>query len=421
MMFAIVDCNNFYASCERVFNPSLIGKPVVVLSNNDGCIIARSEEAKALGIGMGVPAFEVADIIQQHNVHVFSSNYTLYGDMSRRVMGVIAEFAPSVEIYSIDEAFISFEGYTHIDIEAFCRKLRQTILQWIGIPVSIGVGTTKTLSKAANYFAKKQKTYAGVCIITDENREELLGQLPAEEVWGIGSRYARFLQQYGICTALDFTRMPISWVQKHMTVVGVRLHQELRGIMTYDIEEHVPPRKSICTSRSFGQMIECYTDLSQAVAMFATRCAADLRAQRSAAHLITVFVLSNRHRPDLPQYSSNIVLNLPVATSVTGEIVSFALLGLKKIYREGIKYKKAGVILSGIVPDAHVQQSLFENDHTRERMKKVMQVVDRLHRQHGRELVFPAAVLGQQRWTLKREKLSPCYTTRWDDILTVRV
>ncbi len=419
-MYALVDCNNFYASCERVFNPSLIGKPVVVLSNNDGCVIARSNEAKSIGITMGQPAFQIKELIKKFDVRVFSTNFALYGDMSQRVMNILSEFVPDIEIYSIDEAFLSLKGFDLYNIRDYGMNIREKVTRSTGIPVSIGIASTKTLAKVANHYAKKVPSHNGVFIIDNNNITESLSTFPVGDVWGIGRQYNKMLAKYGINSALDFVNASPQWIRKTMSVVGLRTQEELRGNECYGMELTIPAKKTICTARSFGQMLTEYQPVAEAVANFASRCALKLRKQRSCANILMVFIHTNRHREDLPQYARNRVLKLPSATSSTFEIVEYALLAVKSIFREGFQYKKAGVIVSGIVPENAVQNCLF--DHVdRKKHSLLLTKVDEINERYGRDTVKLAVLGYKRRWKLRQEQLSPFYTTNWDDIITVRI
>lgn len=414
-MYGLIDCNNFYASCERVFNPSLNGKPVVVLSNNDGCVIARSNEAKALGIKMGIPAYQIKDLVSSHGVAVFSSNYTLYGDMSGRVMSMLAELSPEIEVYSIDEAFLNLDGI--IDLNTIGRKMVDRVTRGTGIPVSLGVAPTKTLAKIANKFAKKYPAYDQLCIIdSEEKRIKALQLTEIENVWGIGRRQAAKLQKEGIKTAYDFTRLSGSWVRKNMTVVGERTWKELQGISCIDMETAPPAKKQICTSRSFGKMLTDIDTISEAIASHASTCAKKLRNQQSYATSLMVFIHTNNFREDLPQYWRNIVMHLPVPTNDTQEIVHYALTGLKSVFLNGYQYKKAGVIITEITEGA--QLGLF--DHVdREKRERLMQTIDKINGEHGNNIKL--AVQGTGRgWKLKQEQLSGHYTTNLNQIINIK-
>jgi DNA polymerase V len=418
-MFGLIDCNNFYASCERVFQPSLNGKPIVVLSNNDGCVIARSTEAKALGIPMGEPAYKLKELIESNRVAVFSSNYVLYGDMSHRVMTTVRSFVPEMEVYSIDEAFVQLNGFENIDLNEFGRRLTRTVIKNTGIPVSMGIAPTKTLAKVANKFAKKYKNYNGVCLIdTDEKREKALQLTNIGDVWGIGRQHTKKLQYYSVNTAWDFTQRSKAWVRQQMGVVGERTWLELRGIPC--IETELPKsKKTICTSRSFGEKLTAIEPISEAVANFAAACAEKLRQQKSTAAVVMVFIHTNPFATNQPQYANQVVLQLPVSTNDSTEIIEYAIKGLKSIFKEGYRYKKAGVIVSEITPERPLQANLFD---TRDRVKykKVMDVMDKLNATYGRQKVKIAAQGFDRKWKLKNEKLSPCYTTNLKDILTVK-
>lgn len=414
-MYGLVDCNNFYASCERVFNPSLNGKPVVVLSNNDGCVIARSNESKALGIKMGIPAYQIKDLVSSHGVAVFSSNYTLYGDMSGRVMSMLAELSPEIEVYSIDEAFVNLDGIR--DLESIGRKMVSSVTRGTGIPVSLGVAPTKTLAKIANKFAKKYPAYDQLCIIdSEEKRIKALQLTEIGDVWGIGRRQAAKLQKQGIKTAYDFTRFSGAWVRKNMTVVGERTWKELHGISCIDMENTPPAKKQICTSRSFGKMLTDIDTISEAIASHASTCAKKLRKQQSYAASLMVFIHTNNFREDLPQYWKNTVIHLPVPTNDTQEIVHYALAGLRTIYLNGYQYKKAGVIITEITEGA--QLGLFDLVD-RDKRERLMQAVDKINGEHGHNIKL--AVQGTGRgWKLKQEQLSGHYTTNLNQIIDIK-
>lgn len=413
-MYGLIDCNNFYASCERVFNPSLNDKPIVVLSNNDGCVIARSNESKALGIKMGVPAYQIKDIAEKHNVSIFSSNYTLYGDMSSRVMSIIAENVPELEIYSIDEAFINFEGIQ--DIIKLGSEVVRKVYKGTGIPVSLGIAHTKTLAKLANKFAKKYTAYKRVCIIdTDEKRIKALQLTKIGDVWGIGRRQTRKLAQQGVITAYDFTLLSQAWVRKNMTVVGERTWKELRGVACFDMESAPPAKKQICTSRSFGKMIDDYDNLSEAIATHAATCARKLRQQKGYASSLLVFIHTNGVRVDLPQYWKNTLVKFPIPTCDTLEIVHYALLGLKQIFMNGYQYKKVGVIITEITNTS--QLGLFD-EMDREKRERLMETVDRINGKHG-QLLKVAAQGNGCKWKLKQELLSQHFTTKYKEVISI--
>jgi len=419
-MYALVDCNNFFVSCERVFDSRLEGKPVIVLSNNDGCAIARSNEAKALGIGMGANFFEIEDIVKKHDVQVFSTNFVLYADMSLRVKGLLNRFCPSIEDYSIDESFLDFNGFECFNLKEHCEKIAQTVNQGTGIPVSVGVGPTKTLAKVANKFAKKFPAYQGVCMIdTEEKRVKALKRFEIGDVWGIGRQHTKRLTAIGVKTAYDFTQLPLAWVRKNMTVVGERTWSELRGMPCIAMEVVAPPKQSIMISRSFGKMIADFTTISEAVATYTGMAAAKLRRQKSCAKSLLVFVDSNPFREDLEQYSRHIIQQLPVATHSTQELIHYANEGLQKIFRPKIFYKKAGVMLMDICSANLVQGNLFDTID-RKKHHRLMEVMDRVNEHYGRNTLKIAAMGDGKAWKIKQERLSPCYTTRISDFpLTV--
>jgi DNA polymerase V len=421
-MIALVDCNNFYASCERLFNPSLEGKPVVVLSNNDGCVIARSNEAKELGIEMGAPAFMIEEFLDKNSVAVFSSNYVLYGSLSNRVIKTIQEFAPAIEVYSIDEAFLDMSELSHCDLLELGKTIRARVRTEVGIPVTIGIAPSKTLAKMANRYAKKACKETGVyCLNSKEKIQEVLSVTMIGDVWGIGAQHERRLKWMGIKTAADFIeKLNPEWIRKNMSVVGERMYNELKGIPSIEWEEVAKPKKVICTSRSFGKMLSDKKDIREALANYAASCAAKLRKQNSCAGSITVMIQTNIHRTQDKQYSSSVNLQMPVATNSSAEIIAYAMKGLDLVFRENYNYKKTGVIVSDIVPESEVQQSLFDTNN-RSKEAKVMQSLDGLNAQFGKNLVRFAVQGYARNWRLRQEKLSPCYTTRINEVFTIRV
>ena len=415
---ALIDCNNFYASCERIFNPRLIGKPIVVLSNNDGCIITRSAEAKELGIKMGEPYFKAKKIIDKNNVRVFSSNYSLYGDISQRVMETLARFASEVEIYSIDEAFLGLNGFENYELSKYCKYIRRTIKQWVGIPVSIGVSTTKTLSKIANNLAKKNKEYDGVCILKSWfDINEALKLTPIEDVWGIGRRLSVFLKKYKINTAYDFTQLDKGWIRKNMGVVGEKTFLELCGVSCIELELIPSDKKSCCVSRSFSKPIEKIDDLEESVSSYGTRVAEKIREQGLVAESMSIFVLTNYFNRKEKQYSNSIKLQLPYPTNNSIKIVKRALEGIRKIYREGYRYKKAGVILYGLTKAKQTRGLL---DYDRENSDSIMNTLDRINERYGSSTIRLASEGVEKSWRMRRESVSPCYTTRFDDLVEAK-
>ena len=418
-MFALIDCNNFYASCERVFRPDLNGKPIVVLSNNDGCVIARSNEAKALGIPMGAPAFEYEAVFKQHKIHVFSANFPLYGDLSHRVMTLLGEFSPEIEIYSIDEAFLKLTGFDFYDLQAYGNEMLQRVTKGTGVPISVGIAPTKALAKVANRIAKKypKETKGTYIIDTEEKRLKALKWLAIEDVWGVGRKHAARLRLQGVKTALDFTQLSDAWVQKSMSIVGLRLKRDLEGKPTLDLEA-LKVKKNIATTRSFEKTLTELDQLKERVATFAVTAAEKLRKQKSCCKAISVFVHTNGFRQDLPQYAQNTLAKLPYPTNSSIELAQFAQQALERIYRKGFQYKKAGVILVDILPENQVQQSLFENSNPKH--ISLMQTLDDLNQRFGQQKI-KLAVQDQKRvWKMKQEKLSPRYTTSLKDVITIK-
>ncbi|WP_159467972.1 Y-family DNA polymerase [Dyadobacter sp. 3J3] len=417
-MFALVDCNNFYASCERVFRPELNGVPIVVLSNNDGCVIARSNEAKTLGIKMGAPAFEYEKDFEKNGVKVFSSNYALYGDMSSRVMNILSTFSPEVEVYSIDEAFIQFDGFELFDLQKIGEEMRSVVTKSTGIPISVGIAPTKALAKVANKIAKKfQHTTAGVYVIKSETQiQRAIQWTKVEDVWGIGRQHAKRLNALGVFTALDFTRMNQGWVQNNMSIVGLRLQHELAGRRRLELEEE-KKKQNIATTRSFDQNYTEFSDIHERVVTFATICAQKLRKQDSCCNALMIFVHTNAFRPDQPQYARNVVLQLPYPTNSSIELARFAADGLKKIFKLGFAYKKAGVIALEITPANYGQRSIFENSDPRH--GPLFAVVDKLNKSLGNQKIKLAAQDLGRTWKMKQERLSPRYTTKLDEIIII--
>ena len=416
-MIALADCNNFYASCERVFDPKLERKPVVVLSNNDGCIIARSNEAKKLGIKMGEPAFKIKNLVEKHNVNVFSTNFALYGDLSKRVMNTFRTEVNKIEVYSIDEAFLDFSNLA--DKER-AIQLKKKVQMWTGIPVSIGIAKTKTLAKVANHIAKKY-TKAGCFMFDDEDLiRRALNVFPVEDLWGIGRKNAKSLKEFGIHTALQFRETDINWIKRHFYINAVKIQKELKGEICYPLETTIQRKKNICTARSFGTEIKELSKLREAVSSHANTCATKLRKQKSCCSTISVFLSTNPFKPQAKQYHPYRVFNLDVPTNDSIEIVRFALKGLDQIYRSDCIYKKLGVIVGRTIPESQVQLSLFDN-LDRDKRREINSVVDTINKKMGRNKVKLAVQGTGKKWKLRQERLSPCYTTRFSDILEVRI
>jgi DNA polymerase V len=420
-MYALVDCNNFYCSCERVFNPKLEGRPVIVLSNNDGCAISRSEEAKALGIAMAAPAFMMQKIIDLQNVAVLSSNYTLYGDMSNRIMDTLGFFVPKIEIYSIDEAFLDLGEMVHTDLLQLGFNIRRTIKRNIGIPVSIGIASTKTLAKMANRHAKKNYKQGSVFWAANPSlTAEMLFDTSVDDIWGIGHQYALFLSRSGFKTASDFVHAPDDWVRKNLSVVGLRLLYELRGMPSIAWEQEKRVRKNICTSRSFGNRIAEKSRIAEALANYAASCAAKLRADKTCCRSLQVFIQTNPHKTEEPQYLRSIDMDMERASNHNGEIIKAALRGLDLIFKPGFLYMKCGVTVMDLVPESVVQASFFDGAD-REKNGRLMRTIDKINQSLGKEFVR-AAVQGFERpYQLKTDYLSSCYTTRMSDILKIRI
>lgn len=415
-MYGLVDCNNFYASCERVFRPELNGKPIVVLSNNDGCVIARSNEVKQLGIKMGVPFYQIKDLVESKKIYAFSSNYTLYGDMSSRIMNMLADFTPNFEVYSIDEAFLDLGGFDNL--QQLGHKIVKEIISSIGIPVSLGIAPTKTLAKIANKFAKKYKAYNRMCLIDDDTkRQKALKLTELKDVWGIGRRINKKLEAQGIFTAYDFTLLPLEFVRKNFTIVGERMWYELRGIPCIDLELIEAEKKQICTSRSFGSMVDTLEELTKSVATHATKCAKKLRAQKTCAVSLGVFINTNRFRKDLAQCTRWGQYTLDIPTNDTLQIVKAALAILNKIYLAGFQYKKAGVIITQVTPQTTYQNSLFAKIDLKS--SQLMQAIDKISARYQEDIVHVAAIGTGGKWELKRELLSPAYTTRFSEIMEI--
>ncbi len=419
--FALVDVNNFYVSCERVFNQNLINRPVVVLSNNDGCAVARSNEVKALGVKMGTPWFELKDLAKQHHIIALSSNYTLYGDMSDRVMTILRDFSPHVEVYSIDECFLGLQGLGKLWLtpKDMGQSIRQRIRQWTSLPVCVGFGVTKTLAKLANHIAKKQPAFHGVCDLAampPAQFEALLSAIEVGEVWGVGRQITQHLHASGIKTVKGLRDTPPSWLRAKFGVVMERVGYELRGISCLALEEVSVPRKQIISSRSFGQLVYSLPELSESIAGYMSSAAEKLRRQHSVCNAIQVFIQTNPFREQDKQYSNCMTVPLPNASSDTCLLVRAALFGLKRIYRQGYAYKKAGVMLTGIDSAIMHQQSLFIQHGTDDKSARLMSVLDQINQRYGRDTLSVFSTGKRKSWTMHRENVSPCYTTNWNDV-----
>jgi DNA polymerase V len=418
-MFALIDCNNFYASCERVFNPSLLNQPVVILSNNDGCVVARSNESKQLGIPMGAPAFQYKDVFEKYNVNVFSSNYELYGDMSMRVMNILSNYSPDMEIYSIDECFMKFKGFEKLfDLHLYGTQIIKTIKRNTGIPISVGFAPTKALAKVANKIAKKypEQTKSSYVIDSEEKRIKALKWTKIEDVWGIGRKHTKRLKAIQVNNAFQFTQLDDNWVRKEMSVVGLKLKHDLMGIPSIDFED-IKPKKNICVSRSFEKMYYEYDELAERVSTFSASLGEKLRKQNSHCNLIMVFINSNYFKTDLEQHRGFIAVKTDFPTNSTFEINRIAQKALKSIFKNGIGYKKAGIIVSEITPADNYQTNLFKCENPKH--QDLFRVIDKLNKKTSDKIKFGHNDL-KRRWKMKQEKLSNRYTTRIDEIITIK-
>jgi DNA polymerase V len=417
-MFALIDCNNFYASCERVFNPILNGLPVVVLSNNDGCVIARSNEAKKLNIKMGTPAFQVLALVKSHQLQMFSSNYALYGDMSARVMTLLADFAPDIELYSIDEIFLKLVGFEKFVLHDYGLEMKNKVHSNTGIPVSVGIAPTKALAKVANKIAKKffKETGGAHVIDTAELIERGLRWTKIEDVWGIGRRYAAKLNAIGVLTAWDFTQLPKQYVLSEMSIVGLRLQRDLSGIPTLDLEQ-TKAKKNMAVTRSFGKNQSSYEEVRERVAMYCAKLSEKLRRENSCCSQIYLFVNTNIHRRELPQYSKGISIKLPYATNSTITITKSAIQGLETIFKKGYLYKKAGVVAMDLTPESGRQFTLFTNEDPRH--QRLMATIDGINKNTFGNVRFAGQDL-QKTWKMRQEYRSNRFTTRLNEIITIR-
>lgn len=420
-MFALADCNNFFASCERVFRPDLRGKPVIVLSNNDGCAIARSNEAKALGIKMGAPFFKIRDIVRRHNVAVFSGNMALYGDMSQRVRWVLEEFAPGIEVYSIDEAFLDLRGMKDVDFDAYAKRISAQCWKMTSIPVSVGIAPTKTLAKIASKLCKQYPKLRGGCYMhRPQDIEKVLRKFPIEDVWGIGRRSAPKLKARGVNTAYEFTQLPEGVVRMMLGIGGVRTWKELRGIPCLEFEDGFEAKQSICVSRSFSSEIYEVKELQEQIANFASAMASKLRQQQSVTSEMVIFAYTNRFKEDVPQTHANTLVSFITPTAEERIIIAQAVSAAKTLFKQGIGYKKAGVIATKIVPEKHVMHSLFEDREAVEREHKITSALDAINATFGKGTI-KLAVQGSGEIKSSSENQSPHYTTRWSDIPHVTI
>jgi DNA polymerase V len=411
----LIDCNNFYCSCERVFNPKLAKLPIAVLSSNDGCIIARSLEVKAMGIPMGAPYYKYKQLIKSHDGKVFSANFELYGDMSRRVMRAIYSFTPNVEIYSIDEAFVSFDGVGHNELQELALAIKQRIYQWTGIPVSIGIGPTKTLAKVANHIAKKQSGDYIFNISDKAKQQQVLANFAVEDIWGVGSKWALKLRGFGINSAMKLCQVDIKWMRQNFSVVGERLVRELKGISCLDLDD-LQPKKSIASSRSFGKAVNNKEELAEALSYHVARCCAKLRQQNSKVKVLYAYIRTNRFREGNDFYHDSALHEFAVATSDTGLVIKAVKSCLNKIFRAGYDYTKAGVILTDLVQAEQIQQDFFAKPDS-ERNSSLMQIIDDVNRRYCNKGLFWGAQGVRQAWKPRCDFRSPRYTTNWDELM----
>lgn len=420
MPIALVDCNNFYVSCERVFNPKLEGKPVVVLSNNDGVAVARSAEARALGIKMAEPWFKMERLAKKHGIIALSSNYTLYGDMSARVMSILSTFSPKQEIYSIDECFLDLNGFDPQSLVEYGQKIRRTIRQNVGIPVCVGIADTKTLAKLANHCAKKGFAGSnGVCDfgrLNEDERSKLFASIPVGDVWGVGRKIAEKLLTMNIKTVEDLRTANSEHIRSQFSIVLGRTLQELNGVPCIELEDAGTPRQQIMVSRSFGAAVTALEDLSESVAYFATTAAGKLRQDGSVAASVCVYLHTNSFKEDEPQYQQSKIVPLSQPSDDTTTLVKAAIVGLKAIYRSGYHYKKTGVMLMGLQPKGSIQPTLFDEPVNQAKSDNLMQVMDAINQKMGQgSLTIAASGLGHG-WAMRRERMSPNYTTDWNEL-----
>lgn len=418
MICALVDCNNFYVSCERVFDPSLEGIPVVVLSNNDGCAVARSQEAKDIGIGLGTPFFKCKDVILEKKGRFLSSNYTLYGDFSQRVMSTLNDFAADIEIYSIDEAFLYLPALS--SVRAYGERLRNCVRRHIGIPVSVGISKTKVLAKLANKIAKKDKACKGVCsLLDDKDISRALQNFAVGDIWGIGYAYNKLLLSQGIKSAWDFIQLPDAWILKHLSIVGLRIAEELRGHACLPLEDAAPDKKNICSSKSFGTPISSLQEMREAISEYAAVAIAKMRRQKGAASSVTVFLATNPFL-DTAQYTNAASFEFDSPACSSSAITRMAVFLIEKIFRCGFSYKKCGIFLNGIVPDDVIQQNLFSSPLRDSKEERLSAVSDMINNRYGKGAIFHASEGIEKKWAMRRQYMTPAYTTRWDQLKQVR-
>ncbi|HQS37991.1 MAG: DNA polymerase V subunit UmuC [Methylophilales bacterium 39-45-7] len=416
---ALIDVNNFYVSCERVFNPKLTGKPVVVLSNNDGCAVARSNEVKALGVSMGAPWFKMKDLAKQHGIIALSSNYALYADMSNRVMSILRQFSPDQEVYSIDESFLDLTGFQSRDLITYGQQMRKRILNWTGLPVCVGIGATKTLAKLANHCAKKRPIFNGVCnlnALSSLELDALFAEIDVGEIWGVGGKLAPKLKALGINSVLDLKRASPERLRQQFSVVMEKTIRELNGTVCIELEEMVPAKKQIMSSRSFGIPVRDYVSLAESITLYVSRAAEKLRKQQSFAGSIYIYIRTSPFKPDDPFYSNGMTIPLPSPTDDTRQLVNVALWGLKQIYKPNYNYAKSGIMLGELVPIQGVQTDLFSQTRVSPQSTLLMSTMDSINRKMGKESIKLASEGFRRTWKMKQENKTPSYTTCWSDL-----
>ncbi|QLG44766.1 Y-family DNA polymerase [Costertonia aggregata] len=418
-MFALVDCNNFYASCERAFQPWLNNRPVAILSNNDGCFISRSSEAKALGLPMAAPEFKYRNFCKEKGIAVLSSNYPLYGDMSSRVMNILGTFTPDMEVYSIDEAFLKFDGFQDYDFNTYGKEIQYKVEKCTGIPISIGLAPTKALSKVANKIGKKFKEKTGGVFVIDseESRIKALKWTKIETVWGIGRGNLKRLQSQNVKTAYDFTQLTDEWTKKQMGIIGLRLKKDLEGKPTLGLDDDTRDKKAIATTRSFESTYSDIDNIQERISTFAGSCAEKLRAQKSSCNMVLVFLRSDKHKKNDLQDRSSTYVTLPFATDSSLTITNHAVQAVTSIYKKGIKYKKAGVIVTGLVPTNARQLDLFRRENPKH--GELMKVMDKINHKYFNKIKIGNQDL-QRTWKMRQEHLSPKYTTNINDVIKVK-
>jgi DNA polymerase V len=417
---ALVDCNSFYVSCERLFNPSIIKKPVVVLSSNDGCVISRSVEAKNLGIKMGEPYFKVKKIVKENDIKTFSSNYALYGDISRRVMKTLKQFSPQMEIYSIDEAFLDLSSIKDEDLLKHCCEIRKTILKWTGIPTSIGIATTKTLSKAANYIAKKEKSGV-INFINFKEIDKILSSISINDVWGVGRQLTKFYIENGINTALELKNMHNGWIKKNTNVFGSRTAMELKGISCVSLEPHQEKRKNCCVSRSFGRKVTKLEELNESIVTHCLNAAEKIRLDNQTVKKINVFIRTSPFQKDKNYYANSKDIDLPIRTNDSIELIKQSLIALKSIYKKGYKYQKSGIIFSGLKDDNFYNKNLFSKINNEKKREKLMKAIDFTNIKYGRHALSIAQAGFKKKWNTKKEHSSKIDTACFNFLPTVRI